>query len=134
LWSGIVFSRLTTRETHLECEFGHALSVATSSSSPPRQISQFEPSNPASGDAARWQIPATDDGLPGTGPIRRYNWFRKLWSERRAKWAAGAEKQQGALVLLGDSITQGWGDDFTAYFPGIKVANRASAETPRAAY
>jgi lysophospholipase L1-like esterase len=88
--------------------------------------------NPASGDAARWQIPATDDGLPGTGPIRRYDWFRKLWSERRAKWAAGAEKQQGALVLLGDSITQGWGDDFTAYFPGIKVANRGiSGDTSR---
>jgi hypothetical protein len=32
-------------------------------------------------------IPATDDGLPGKGPIRRYDWFQKLWRERRAQWA-----------------------------------------------
>jgi len=83
-------------------------------------------------DSSRWQIPATDDGLPGSGPIRRYDWFRKLWSERRAKWAASAEKDQGALVLLGDSITQGWGEDFTAHFPGIKIANRGiSGDTSR---
>src|SRR6188474_674971 len=87
---------------------------------------------PAASPDARWQIPATDEGLPGSGPIRRYDWFRKLWSERRAKWATSAERDQGALVLLGDSITQGWGEDFTAHFPGIKIANRGiSGDTSR---
>ena len=81
---------------------------------------------------ARFQIPATDDGLPGTGPIRRADWFRKTWSDRRAAWAPRAEKDQGAIVLLGDSITQGWGDDFTAAFPGVKIANRGiSGDTSR---
>jgi len=81
---------------------------------------------------ARWQIPATDDGLPGSGPIRRADWFRKLWSERRAAWAARAEQDQGGLVLLGDSITQGWGEDFSAAFPGVKIANRGiSGDTSR---
>ena len=32
----------------------------------------------------RLAIPATDEGLPGAGPIRRYEWFQKLWLERRA--------------------------------------------------
>src|SRR6185436_2941622 len=48
---------------------------------------------------ARLQIPETDDGLPGTGPIRRADWFRKTWSDRRVAWAARAEKDQGAVVL-----------------------------------
>ncbi|MBI2924996.1 MAG: DUF1080 domain-containing protein [Verrucomicrobia bacterium] len=80
----------------------------------------------------RWQIPATDEGLPGAGPIRRYDWFRKLWAERRAAWASRAAEDQNALVFLGDSITQGWGDDFSAHFPGVKIANRGiSGDTTR---
>jgi lysophospholipase L1-like esterase len=35
-------------------------------------------------------------------------------------------------VLLGDSITQGWGEDFSAWFPGMKIANRGiSGDTSR---
>ncbi|MCB1085803.1 MAG: DUF1080 domain-containing protein [Verrucomicrobiae bacterium] len=77
-------------------------------------------------------IPATDEGLPGTGPIRRYDWFQNLWSKRRAAWAASVEKDQGAVVFLGDSITQGWGDEFKNAFPGLKTANRGiSGDTTR---
>src|SRR6266542_1290394 len=82
--------------------------------------------------SSRIQIPDTDDGLPGAGPIRRYDWFRKLWIERRAAWAARVERDRNAVVLLGDSITQGWGDDFSAWFPGMKIANRGiSGDTSR---
>jgi len=82
--------------------------------------------------AARFQIPATDDGLPGEGPIRRYDWFSKLWADRRTAWAARVEQDRNAIVLLGDSITQGWGEDFTAWFPGLKLANRGiSGDTSR---
>ena len=81
---------------------------------------------------ARFQIPATDDGLPGAGPVRRYDWFRKLWVQRRSAWAARVQQDQGALVFLGDSITQGWGDDMGGSFPGLKVANRGiSGDTTR---
>ena len=77
-------------------------------------------------------IPATDGGLPGAGPIRRYDWFRKLWTERRSLWAGRVAADQGALVFFGDSITQGWGDDLGGNFPGIKVANRGiSGDTTR---
>ena len=82
--------------------------------------------------AARFQIPATDVGLPGEGPIRRYDWFRQLWQARRSEWAGRIEQDRGAVVLLGDSITQGWGEDFSAWFPGIKIANRGiSGDTSR---
>ena len=95
----------------------------------------FSPSIPFAQDkptSARLQLPDTDDGLPGQGPIRRYDWFRKLWSERRTKWAARVEQDRHAVVMLGDSITQGWGDDFTGWFPGIKIANRGiSGDTSR---
>jgi len=86
----------------------------------------------AAAAAAQFQIPATDDGLPGVGPIRRADWFRKLWQDRRSKWAARVEKDRNAVVLLGDSITQGWGEDFSAWFPGLKLANRGiSGDTSR---
>src|SRR6516225_4067028 len=82
--------------------------------------------------SSHFEIPDTDDGLPGQGPIRRYDWFRKLWSERRTKWAARIETDRHAVVMLGDSITQGWGDDFTGWFPGMKIANRGiSGDTSR---
>ncbi len=81
---------------------------------------------------AKFNIPATDDGLPGTGPIRRYDWFRKLWLEKRSGWASRVEQDQGALVFLGDSITQGWGDNMGGNFPGVKLANRGiSGDTTR---
>ena len=81
----------------------------------------------------RFSLPPTDDGLPGAGPIRRYEWFQQLWRERRSAWAKRVDKDQGAVVFLGDSITQGWGGGLGAAFPGVKVANRASAATPLAA-
>lgn len=81
---------------------------------------------------AHLQIPDTDDGLAGAGPIRRYDWFRRLWTERRSRWAERAEKDKNAIVLLGDSITQGWGEDFSYWFPGLKIANRGiSGDTTR---
>jgi lysophospholipase L1-like esterase len=87
---------------------------------------------PARPPEARLEIPATDDGLPGAGPIRRYDWFRKLWAERRAIWAQRVEQDRHAFVFLGDSITQFWGDDMGGSFPGVKVANRGiSGDTTR---
>ncbi|MDB5389744.1 MAG: multifunctional acyl-CoA thioesterase and protease and lysophospholipase [Planctomycetaceae bacterium] len=82
--------------------------------------------------AAAIELPATDEGLPGAGPIRRYDWFKGLWNQRRAAWAKAVEKDQKSLVFLGDSITQGWGDDLKGSFPGVKVANRGiSGDTTR---
>ncbi|HUL78727.1 MAG TPA: hypothetical protein VL691_15795, partial [Vicinamibacteria bacterium] len=66
----------------------------------------------------RFAIPATDEGLPGNGPIRRYDWFQQLWRERRSEWAAQVEQDRHAVVFLGDSITQGWGGGLGAAFPG----------------
>ncbi len=77
-------------------------------------------------------IPETDEGLPGTGPIRRYDWFKDLWNQRRTTWQQTAEFDQHAVVFLGDSITQGWGEDFDNVFKNVKLANRGiSGDTTR---
>ena len=77
-------------------------------------------------------IPATDEGLAGEGPIRRYDWFQRLWLQRRTDWAKSVEQDRNAVVFLGDSITQGWGGGLGAAFPGMKVANRGiSGDTTR---
>ena len=73
---------------------------------------------------ARVEIPPTDEGLPGAGPIRRQDWFQKVWRERRTAFARQRESDRGAVVFLGDSITQGWGPRLEAAFPGVKLANR----------
>src|SRR5690606_18562420 len=47
-------------------------------------------------------------------------------------WSQRIEADQEALVFLGDSITQGRGEDFSQHFPGAKVANRGiSGDTTR---
>jgi lysophospholipase L1-like esterase len=82
--------------------------------------------------SSRFEIPATDDGLPGQGPIRRYDSFRTLWAERRSAWAERVQQDQNSVVFVGDSITEGWGDDIGGSFPGLKVANRGiSGDTTR---
>ena len=102
-----------------------ALTLTLSGTAPRAQDNPAQPS-------VQFQIPATDDGLPGDGPIRRYDWFRNLWAERRSQWATRLEQDRQAVVLLGDSITQGWGEDFSAWFPGLKLANRGiSGDTSR---
>jgi lysophospholipase L1-like esterase len=80
----------------------------------------------------RYELPATDDGVPGAGPLRRYDWFKKLWGERRTAWAKRLEQDQQALVFLGDSITQGWGETLGRRWPNVKIANRGiSGDTTR---
>jgi len=82
--------------------------------------------------AAGIDIPDNDDGLPGMGPLRRYTWFRTLWHDKRTAWATQVQQDQGAVVLLGDSITQGWNDRLPKAFPGMRVANRGiSGDTTR---
>ena len=77
-------------------------------------------------------IPETNDGLPGDGPIRRYDWFKNLWLQKRADWASRGDQDRDAVVFFGDSITQGWGDDFSGHFEGMKGANRGiSGDTTR---
>ena len=76
--------------------------------------------------------PTTLEGLPGEGPFRIHNEnFLKRWVERRSSWINRTDKDQGAVVFLGDSITQGW-PDLSSYFPGMKSANRGiGADTTR---
>lgn len=82
--------------------------------------------------APAYELPATDDGLPGAGPIRRHDWFQNVWTKRRTAFANDAADKQGAVVFLGDSITQGWGDDFRGDFKGMNSANRGiSGDTTR---
>lgn len=77
-------------------------------------------------------IPESNEGLPGVGPIRRYPWFQDLWQKRRSTWASRIAQDQRAVVFLGDSITQGWGDQFGESFDDLKVANRGiSGDTTR---
>ena len=73
-----------------------------------------------------------DDALPGAGPMRRYDWFKNVWKNRRLTFQANHDQSKHAVVFLGDSITQGWRDDFSGALAGVKKANRGiSGDTTR---
>jgi lysophospholipase L1-like esterase len=99
-----------------------AACLLASGISPATATRASQAAKPAGSD--RFAIPASDDGLPGAGPIRRYDWFQQVWRERRSAWATERDQDRGAVVFLGDSISQGWGGGLGAAFPGVKVANR----------
>lgn len=85
-------------------------------------------------DAAKFVLPDTDDNVPGVGPLRRADWFKNVWQNRRTVFAKEAAQgdQQNAVVFLGDSITQGWQQDCMGMFPDMKLANRGiSGDTTR---
>lgn len=69
--------------------------------------------------------------MPGAGTMQSGLWFRSLWRGRREQWSKDRDKDQGAVVFFGDSITQGWGS-LAKDFPDFKVANRGiSGDTTR---
>lgn len=77
-------------------------------------------------------VPESDDGLPGSGPIRRADWFRNLWLQRRTQWQKTVARDRNAVVFLGDSITQGWNQRLSPSFPGVRCINRGiSGDTSR---
>ncbi len=67
---------------------------------------------PAAEDEAAW---------PGKGPIRCFDWM----TENRKYYWTQREKDQGAVVFAGDSLTAGWTEPMlAAAFPGLKIAIR----------
>ena len=77
-------------------------------------------------------IPDSDEEVPGAGPLRRTDWFRGVWKGRRSSWLNDTQKPKDPIVFLGDSITQGWNDDFRGFFGGLNVVNRGiSGDTSR---
>jgi lysophospholipase L1-like esterase len=81
--------------------------------------------------ALAWSVSAADvstfpsrDQLPGKVPPYVWPGLAKVWSQRHAVWKSSASNDVGAVVFLGDSITQGWGGKLATSFPNLKVANR----------
>ena len=63
--------------------------------------------------------PKNEAAWPGHGPIRAFDYMK---GERAAFWNL-REKDQGAVVFVGDSLIGGW-KSLAKMFPGLKVANR----------
>lgn len=63
------------------------------------------------------------DSLPGKHPPHIWNGLTNVWARAHARWKISASNDVGAVVFLGDSITEGW-STLTRDFPNLHVANR----------
>ena len=63
------------------------------------------------------------DNLPGKHPPHIWNGLAGVWARDHARWKNGASNDVGAVVFLGDSITEGW-SSLKRDFPNLKVADR----------
>lgn len=68
------------------------------------------------------QFPSLDQ-LPGKPPHQVWTGLAGTWARAHERWKAGASNDAGAVVFLGDSITEGW-STLAKDFPNMKVANR----------
>jgi lysophospholipase L1-like esterase/beta-glucanase (GH16 family) len=75
-------------------------------------------SSPADGPTP-YPDPKNEAAWPGKGPIRSFGF---MVGERNAFWT-NRQKDQGAVVFVGDSLTGGW-KNLAKDFPKLKVANR----------
>ena len=78
------------------------------------------------GQDSQFALPSieAEKDLPGEGTLRRYAGYVNTWQRLRSQWATEIQKDQNAVVILGDSITQGWPPNFRGSFAGMKLANR----------
>jgi lysophospholipase L1-like esterase len=63
------------------------------------------------------------DQLPGKVPPHVWPGLANAWRGNRTRFKASATNDVGAVVFLGDSITQGW-NTLAKDFPNLHVANR----------
>jgi len=68
------------------------------------------------------QFPPLDQ-LPGKVPPHVWTGLAKVWQNNHMNWKISSSNDVGAVVFLGDSITQGW-NTLAKDFPKMKVANR----------
>ena len=99
-----------------------ALLLAGAGAAPAR--AQLTNSTAAAPDSAvdASQFPSLDK-LPGKVPPTVWNGLARAWAGDHARWQATASNEVGAVVFLGDSITEGW-RTLARDFPNLKVANR----------
>ena len=72
-------------------------------------LALFAQNNPGAAAAVSEvsQYPKDPSLLPGKGPAATWSGLPRLWAQRHAEWARTAARDKGAVVFLGDSITQG---------------------------
>jgi len=79
-----------------------------------------------------FELPEDESRLAGKGALRRTDLYRDAWRERRTEFVRDHERDQGAVVWFGDSLTQGWGELPKELFPGMHIANRGiNSDTTR---
>jgi lysophospholipase L1-like esterase len=97
--------------------------VASFSALPGRAQMTNAPSSAASDSTDVSHFPGVDN-LPGKHPPHIWNGLAGVWARDHARWKMTASNDVGAVVFLGDSITEGWSGTLARDFPNLHVADR----------
>ena len=119
-------ARETTRFRSARPRRRHA---AARASSPCHALAAPQAAAPA---RIRSRFPQRTTAFPAPARSGATTGSRSCGASAARRGPSGASRTEGAVVFLGDSITQGWGGGLGAAFPGVKVANRGiSGDTTR---
>jgi lysophospholipase L1-like esterase len=64
------------------------------------------------------------ENLPGKHPPQIWPGLAGVWAKDHTRWKSTASNDVGAVVFLGDSITEGWSGTLARDFPNLHVADR----------
>src|SRR5215471_10512327 len=116
-WLGVCEVNITVAQTAAiaepKAEARNAAQQATAATSTGSDTAEAAKRDP------RLVVPVAGRDVPGAGPIRTGAWFVPKWRDRRKHFFSRADQDHGAVVFLGDSITEGWRDDMLGMFPGV---------------
>jgi len=120
---------ITVSNIRAEALSGPANAVALKVEAP-AAAAEPQPAAVANPDGPKpYPDPKNEAAWPGKGPIRSFDF---MVGERKAFWA-NRQKDQGAVVFVGDSLTGGW-KNLAKDFSKLKVANRGlGGDTSRGA-
>ncbi|MGP8199278.1 MAG: GDSL-type esterase/lipase family protein [Limisphaerales bacterium] len=112
----------TVRERSVSLALACAVILLAGAGAAPARAQNTNGAALAQDNADASQFPSLKQ-LPGKVPPRVWNGLAGVWARDHAKWKTTASNEVGAVVFLGDSITEGW-STLARDFPKLKVADR----------
>jgi lysophospholipase L1-like esterase len=120
----VLFMKSMSRFSRLKLQFLAALILAAILAVLPCRAQMTNAPASGTNDASDVSHFPGLENLPGKHPPHIWNGLAGVWARAHARWKNTASNDVGAVVFLGDSITEGWNGTLARDFPNMHVADR----------